>query len=736
MSLNDRLGGLFNRVAGAGLLLLLAGLGTFASGQIQTLSPITPGPVKLELRLGGGRRQFHLGEIIPVELTFSSPERRTYPIGEDCRPNQSYQYHVPPEFVDRGVELDAALMLDLGGNCHGGHGEVDPGEKPLVVKQVLNERFRMDTPGKYQISVSSDRLGFSIDSSTVVLEILPSDPAWEESELKRGISMTAVRGAPAWEEGCRILRFLGTQAAEVQMARQEAGPNRCEFEFALISAKYRKPVLDELERGLVDPNVEISLNYLRALAFLSLYEQHPQWYPTGKQNAAPYEPTSGLWMQQRGVPQAEEIRYARLLAASLPTKTPEARALSLETLVYLGNSFGVEVPEDLRLALQQQMPGSLDKLPDLSRGYVLLHAWEEIKSPAMLAALEDLVEGAGSFGPDGIALRRLYELSPEEARPVILGQLSSFEPRVGVQTLSILPERELPELDSIMLHRLMAAQNDGALEASAGLLQRYASPAIADRVRPWFEERIGRMWCGAEANLIAYFLRIAPNDGTEMLREVMRTDWPGCLALRRLAETRISPEVQQVALEALDDARPAIVQEALEVLECHGSIASREPMLEHFRQWHSSWGSREKELEGPMGRDQTGVEGWYIQALGRAQGWLSSIDDWRSLRDLCVTQSCRERAQQEINNLASAPPYISFGFAEPVGREFSEQFGLTSCGSGGVNGLKEKMAQYPMGTVFMLDTRGKQSVQVQRVYDELNPWMAEHGFKLQLYREP
>src|SRR4029077_6791255 len=198
--------------------------------------------------------------------------------------------------------------------------------------------------------------------------------------------------------------------------------------------------------------------------------------------------------------------------------------------------------------------------------------------------------------------------------------------------------------------------------------------AIADRVKPWFEERIGRMWCGAEANLIAYFLRIAPNDGTEMLREVMRTDWPGCLALRRLAETRISPEVQQVALEALDDARPAIVQEALEVLECHGSTASREPMLEHFREWHSPWGSREKELEGPMGRDQTGVEGWYIQALGRAQGWLSSIDDWRSLRDLCVTRSCRERAQQEINNLASAPPYISFSFAEPVGQEFSEQF--------------------------------------------------------------
>jgi hypothetical protein len=44
-----------------------------------------------------------------------------------------------------------------------------PRREPFVVKQVLNERFRRATPEKYRISVSSNRLGFSIASHSVEL---------------------------------------------------------------------------------------------------------------------------------------------------------------------------------------------------------------------------------------------------------------------------------------------------------------------------------------------------------------------------------------------------------------------------------------------------------------------------------------------------------------------------------------------------------------------------------------
>ncbi len=114
----------------------------------------------------------------------------------------------------------------------------------------------MDTPGKYQISVVSTRLGFAITSNPVSLEILPSDLAWEEAELKRANSLIGFAqgvGSPRGAEGCRILRFLETEASEVEMARHEVGPSRCNLDGPLVNVDHRKPVLVELEKGLADP---------------------------------------------------------------------------------------------------------------------------------------------------------------------------------------------------------------------------------------------------------------------------------------------------------------------------------------------------------------------------------------------------------------------------------------------------------------------------------------------------
>ena len=152
------------------LLAVTLGGSVSAKAQVQTMLPVTPGPVKLELRFGSGQSQFHLGEVIPVELKFFSSEHRKYSIGEDCSPRESYQFHVPPEFRDRAGEMAAAQMIDFG-NCHGSSWEIDPAAEPLIVKRVLNEWFRIETPGKYRISVTSRRLGFPIDSDVVELEI-------------------------------------------------------------------------------------------------------------------------------------------------------------------------------------------------------------------------------------------------------------------------------------------------------------------------------------------------------------------------------------------------------------------------------------------------------------------------------------------------------------------------------------------------------------------------------------
>lgn len=711
-----------------------------AQAQVNAPVPIKPGPVTLQLRTANSKSQFHRGEIVPLELVFSSPEHRFYSIPEDCTPMETYQYSIAPPAVDRALEVDAAMSMYMG-NCHGFSVQADPGEKPIIVSQILNQRFRIETPGTYTVSVRSNKLGFPLTSNALRIEILPSDAIWEKSELDRANSLLASQyGSESWSEGCLVLRYLETPQAELEMARREGKQQRpCDFDTPLISARNRQRVLDQLEKGLSEPDRAIPGDYLRVVAFVSLYQQHPDWYPVPAAQPEPFSEfvpsqRSGLW-SQRGVPQAEQFRYARVLAAALNKKTSEARSQSLKTLLYLGDSLsGSEVPTDLLALVRREMPASFADLPSIDRDAVLLHQWDEIKGPSMLPVLQDLVVKSHWLGGNGIALIRLNELSPADARLVILDQLRSPNPQVGVAALSLLSEKQLPDLDALFLRELMDQQNDGAMAFPAGLLRRYASSAIAPELKIWFTKRLGNIYCGTEAELIAYFLRVAPADGAAMLHAAMKSDNSGCVLLRRLADIVFSPEVEQEALAALDDPRPDVTQEALQVLRENASVSSRPILLQHFRAWHDRWATRVKELQTPDSVNQAGLEYGYSSAIGSARGWLSTADDWRELQKLCVTADCKDRAQQIILNFGSQfEPMIVLSAL--VGDELQESFGLGGCQRCTVEQLHSKMLQYPASTRFLLDARFGRQTRIQRVFSELQPWASAHGFALQLYRD-
>src|SRR2546430_14889388 len=94
------------------------------------------------------------------------------------------------------------------------------------------------------------------------------------------------------------------EAAEEEIARRYMGRGQCDHEFsvALINARNRRAVLDRLEAGFSEPERGTSNEYLGTLAIISLYQQHPDWYPKPSQDAdqaqpSPAEPSmrSGLW---------------------------------------------------------------------------------------------------------------------------------------------------------------------------------------------------------------------------------------------------------------------------------------------------------------------------------------------------------------------------------------------------------------------------------------------------------
>jgi len=312
----------------------------------------TPGPFQdllmLEIQLAGGRVQFHLGEIIPVDLIYKSTSHNKVPaMLWDCPSRAFYDYHVePPAFSDRGIEFDAAMSVQVG-SCGGPLGELDLSDTPLKYQHILNSVFRPDVPGKYHLFIVSRHLPSAVTSNAVDLEILPSDPDWEASELSRAISLINLPTQdPGHQKGCEILRFLGTDAAELEMPKQFVSCGS-DLSPAIISARNRKSILEELEAGFTNPDFGISSDYIRTTAFVSLYIQHPDWYPTQTLQLSwpngPYSTPmrSKLWSNRDAVVN-EELRYATLLHQVLPKKSPDAYSKSDQTLKNLELTLGIK----------------------------------------------------------------------------------------------------------------------------------------------------------------------------------------------------------------------------------------------------------------------------------------------------------------------------------------------------------------------------------------------------------
>ena len=302
-----------------------------------------------------------------------------------------------------------------------------------------------------------------------------------------------------------------------------------------------------------------------------------------------------------------------------------------------------------------------------------------------------------------------------------------------IESLGILPDRQIPELDEALLGHLQAPADISTLEISAGMLWRYSTAAIAGSLQTWFSGRIGKMPCDSEAYLLDYFLRNRPQDGAAMLHTAMQADDSSCQLLHHLAGVRYSPVVEQEALAALDDTRLDVVREALKVLQNDGSPATRKPLLEHFGKWHAAWVGHESELDAPGGQDQVNVERAYEMALGGAQSWVTTKPDWQVLTDLCVTSVCKGLTQS-MGSIESSRYYPDILISTLGGDDLNEYF---SFGEGdpqnSMERLKIKMMEFQKGTQFKLDTRIPNGESVQRAYKELKPWAAQHGFELELY---
>lgn len=719
------------------------------------------------VRLKENRKQFHHGEIIALELSFASSKPKTFTL-DAATYDRSGRLHMDGFALDPhdGVvdPLNDYFRSGLFGFMMGGlRGIPDLTDKPYLIDVELNEWQRIDKPGHYRLYVVSSRVGRNgeraaflggsepVISNVIEFDVLPPDKKWSTKKLKEIISALS---KPGGDHGsaCRALRFLGTTAAVTEMRKRFRGDdNKCdaEYQFGLIGSPHRELVIREMGNAVSIGDQPVTSSYIATLALLELIKREGTEPPY----VAGHEQISQGQTQEdrrKSVYEAMRLNYLRQLVMAIPEKQGAARAASLKTL--LDNRLELNTSDLSQWStLLASLPKVFTRLPLDDQLRLLTDGWRPIASPAMVPVLREvfsyLYDSPDKSDPLATfnefreldlrskALQRLYELSPEEGRGLIIEEIRRSKLRVNNEVLRSLPDKTLPELNTALLSKLEEANRTRSWNtlAYSELIERYATDDIFSRVRAVYESRDVRKWdCQSQAALLAYFLRVAPSLGAEYLAQVLAVrekGYPRCYTetLKRVADLRMSAEVEEAAAAALDDDDPEVVSQAAVALGEHGSADAEKLLwrrLEKLREALSSGG------EGPgaqeLNGDQEKIEKDLIEALTHGQAWIMDPEKLKRARDLCVTEKCRD----EVDRLISGWKAFIYVDLNIFGVPYS--FNVAHYRFESLVLLKQKLLQFPKGTVIEFKTSSARSGDpgVEEVFQELKSYLEDNGMSL------
>lgn len=736
----------------------------------ETIQQNPPG-VTFTLRLKDGKTRFRQGELITVEMLFASTLPNTYKVDTRTydRSGRLYAdtYHVEPELntVDPLQDYLESLMFVT---SMGGLYSIPPPleEKPYVIAQDLNEFVRFDRPGKYRLSVTNARTGkidpasshrtkgqFTVTSNSVEIEILPADPIWRKQQIQEAKAIINGTGPGDRRAGCRQLRFLNSAEAETEMIRRLRGnTDGCdgEFHFGLLSSPRREFVIREMETQMAAPDHPVTGSFFRTLTILNFLAQYSS--PMPPYPAANDEKMSKEWQaemqKRRSALQEITAQCTQQLALSVSRKQGSALAVSLETLLEYESNAPAEKRTPASAARTAQiaaaLPGVFLDLPS-DRQYTLLTIfWKPIAGAAMLPALRRLIDRPstpeeGTFSDlRGIALQRLFELVPEEGRAAVLKEIQRTPLRIRPSALSILPDETLPELDQILSERLARHDPESEFDVVSNystLIARYATSASAPNVKRALGNRFGKMACDIQSPMIAFFLRVDPAYGAEVLEQSLTArKETGCYKSEfgSVALLYSSPELEKIAAAHLDDPEFEVAIQAASVLGQYGSAAAEQNLMNRLEQWHAQWNGREKEVQpqienGTVAGEPAELEKEIVGALVYASAWIADPEKLNRIRQLCLTPSGRSEVDRALSDWNDHSIKPTFGSIDNSLQHIS----VAQYTSESIKSLKRKLVQFPKRTAFVWKPANSGGPDEEQLFNELKAFLNQHDMKLE-----
>ncbi len=703
-------------------------------------------PVRLQLRVTTSATKFHLGELIPLELSYISDTDKRYQIETTL---QHFPYgESPVRFVVTPLQgthdPEKAYWDSMAGG--GWAGDILTGlgllsRTPTFVPAILNESVVIDRPGLYRlyaishqvsdVSVSSQPVPLTINSNVIQFEVLAADPAWERAELQHirevldhvSPSDAFVPGTPM-ADAVKALRFLTGEDAAREMARHLCrGTSASDFEYmlGLLDSAQRAAARGEMQKLLADPDFPVCGSFVDTFTRLAL-----------SRDTAPDEVPSRMADSR----QALQGKLLDLLA----TKRGRALAVSLDTLLNSG------VPPSERPVLLKELLRSFQQLPIESQTNWLQYQWSELKSPDWLPILRTIATRYQDFPEpremtawqslqlSGAALKDWYEIDPEDARAAVVTEINRARPRYNATVLGLLPDPTLPDSEGLLAANFVASDNYEIEGNLASLLHRYADESVLPAVLPKIEENVGRWACEPQDNILALVLKVEPDTAKPLVERALAARGPdssGCrhMVLTDVARLQPSPSLEEIALPALDDPDPQVAMNAAEYLGEYGSAAVEDALWQHYQAWSQGWTGHADELRVIPGSDNP--DQWednrgasLANALATGVAWLADDKTLLRIAALDVTGNMKVQLESEAAVWQQRPITIAAVPSRPLSFILA-QYNLRS-----LDELKTKLAEFPRGTAFTWSA--DESPEAQAAFEEISAVARKCGLVLKL----
>ena len=696
----------------------------------------------LTIRFADGISRFHVGEIIPLELSFKASIPGTHDIemrNYDRSGRLNIEaFHVSPPGRDP-LERYYSTGAFMGGGL-GGARELS--SEPQIMREDLNEWVALDSPGHYSLYVTSGRVTrrtptkaepVELRSNNLEFDIVAADAAWQQQTLSTAVATLNMESSTEAEKtaALRVLRFLDTPASvhELVFRLGTRGDRSGWNEIAgLAGSRHQNLVVQELERQMSAPDIALTGNYLYILAKLKLQLNHDPLPPYPQKDAEQQK----IWNErmqarEKELKELQDSLYDKI-AMLVASKRGEARAETVQTLL-LRPSSGPDDVKPLAGLPPADVAAAFLNLSQDQQWNLLMSFWDRLKDPAMSAPLKKVAQQPNMNHQmlRDLALRRLYDLDPSEATPVILEEIKHPHLDNGMftvkgETLGLLSNETLPQFDQMLATRIEDKESR-TRGVDAQLIGRYSTKAILPRVKSVYETAPGQWDCVTEDGFVVYFLRVDPDYGVKRLAQApsfcMTNALPTVVRMHRWSE------VEPGIITRLNGPDLNRARQAAETLSKYGSTQAEKALWDRLRKFHEQWAERGNELSMRPGmradaNEAVGFQFGLVEAIGKAPAWLLTDDEVTELENLTLGQE-RDNVKQ-WHWKPTVNVNVSFAGDQIIAN--MNQYTATDIAS-----LKAKLAQYPSGTKLWLNIFGSPE-RVSLVHTAIEDIAAEHGFEL------